>query len=63
MPDGTSDLLKYVKKNFHEGELDIPATIIDQAHQIGPEYSDYKPKRKCKVIIISFIAIRHRTLM
>ena len=55
--------LNMQKKNFHEGELDIPDTIIDQAHQIGPEYSDYKPKRKCKVIIIRFIAIRHRTLM
>ena len=41
--DETSDdVLKYMKEMFDEGDLDIPNTIIDQAHRIAPEYSDYK---------------------
>ena len=33
-------------------ELDIPDTVIDRAHRIGPEYSDYKTKKKCRAIIV-----------
>ena len=53
--DETSDdVLKYVKEMFAEGELDIPDTVIDRAHRIDPEYSDYKTKKKCKAIIVRF---------
>ena len=37
-----------------EDELDIPNTVIDRAHQIGPEYSNYKTKKKSKSIILRF---------
>ena len=62
--DETSDdVLKYVKEIFDEGELDIPYTVIDRAHRIEPEYSDYKTKKKCKAIIVRFTTFRHRTLV
>ena len=48
---------------FDEGELDIPDTVCDRAHWIGPEYSDYKTKRNCKVIITRFTTFRYRTLV
>ena len=60
----TSDyVLKYVKDMFDEGEMDIPDTDIDRAHCIGPEYSDYKTKRKCNAVIIKFTTFRHKTLV
>ena len=40
----SDDVRKYAKEIFDEGGLDIPDTVIDRAHQIGPEYSDYKTK-------------------
>ena len=43
-------------------ELDVPDTVIDRAHRIGPEYSDYKTKKKCRAIIVSFTTFRHRKL-
>ena len=43
-------------------ELDIPDTVIDRAHRIGPEYFDYKTKKKCRAIIVSFTTFRHRKL-
>ena len=62
--DETSDdVLKYVKEIFDEGELDIPYTVVDRAHRIEPEYSDYKTKKKCKAIIVRFTTFRHRTLV
>ena len=48
---------------FDEGELNIPDTVVDRAHRIGPEYSDYKTKKKCKAIIVRFTMFRHRTLV
>ena len=62
--DETSDdVLKYIKEMFDEGELDFSDTVIDRAHRIGPEYSDYKTKKKCKAIIVRFTTFRHRTLV
>ena len=52
--DETSDdALKYIKEIFDQSELDIPDTVIDQAHRIFPEYSDYKIKKECKAIIVT----------
>ena len=48
---------------FDEGELDIPDTVIDRAHRIGPEYSDYITKKKCRAVIVRFTTFRHRTLI
>ena len=46
-----------------EGELDILEIVIDRAHRIGPEYSDYKTKKKCTAFIVRFTWFRHRTMM
>ena len=51
------------KNIFDEGELDIPDTVIDRAHRIGPEFYDYKTKKKGKVIIVRFTTFRHRILV
>ena len=48
---------------FDESELDILDSVIDWAHRIGSEYSDYKTKRKCKVIFVIFTTFRHKTLV
>ena len=62
--DETSDdILKYEKEMLNEGELDIPNAVIDRAHRIGAEYSDYKTKKKCKAIIVRFKTFRHRRLV
>ena len=63
LDEASDDVLKYVKEMFDESELDIPETVIDRAHWIGPEYSNYKTNRKCKVIIVTFTMFRHRTLV
>ena len=36
---------------FDEGELDFPDTVIDRAHRIGPEYSDYKTKKSVRLLL------------
>ena len=46
---------------FDKVELDMPDTVIDRPHRIGPQYSDYKTKKKCKAIIVRFTTFRHRT--
>ena len=62
--DETSDdVLKYVKEMFDVGELDIPDTVTDRAHWVGPEYSDYKTKKKCKAIIVRFTMFTLRGLV
>ena len=62
LSEASNDVLKYVKEMFDEGELDIRDTVIDRAHHISPEYSDYKTKKKCKAIIVRFTTFRHRIL-
>ena len=46
---------------FDKVELDMPDTVIERPHRIGPQYSDYKTKKKCKAIIVRFATFRHRT--
>ena len=43
-------------------EAEIPESVLDRAHRIGPRYSDNDTEKKMQSIIARFTRFRHRTL-
>ena len=45
-----------------ESEVEIPESVLDRAHRIGPTYTDNDTGKKMQSIIVRFMTFRHRTL-
>ena len=45
-----------------ESEVEIPESILDRAHRIGPTYTDNDTGKKMQSIIVRFTTFRYRTL-
>ena len=45
-----------------ESEAEIPESVLDRAHRIGPTYTDNDTGKKMQSIIVRFRTFRHRTL-
>ena len=45
-----------------ESEVEIPESVLDRAHHIGPTYTDNDTGKKMQSIIVRFMTFRHRTL-
>ena len=45
-----------------ESEVQIPESVLDRAHRIGPTYTDNDTGKKMQSIIVRFMTFRHRTL-
>eukprot|EP00794_Sanderia_malayensis_P013291 gene13291-14665_t len=63
-PKGTNEsgekVIGKVKEIFDELEVDVPDTVIDRAHRIGPKSKDRDGKPRQQVIV-RFTTWRHRT--
>ena len=61
--DESADLvLKKVEALVQEAECDIPSTVLDRAHRIGPLYLDKRSGKMTRSVIVRFSTFRHRTL-
>ena len=60
--ESSEEVLEKVKSLFTEGKVEIPDTVLDRAHRIGPSYTDKASKKNCKSIIVRFTTFRHRTM-
>ena len=45
-----------------ESEAEIPESVLDRAHRIGPTYTGNDTGKKMQSIIVRFTTFRHKTL-
>ena len=57
----TEDVTNIVKECFPEADIDIPDTVLDRAHRIGPVYKD-ESDQNLEGIIVKFSNFRHRSM-
>ena len=57
----SQEVLGKVINLIKESEAEIPESVLDRAHRIGPTYTDNDTRKKMQSIIVRF-TIRHRTL-
>ena len=57
----SEEVLEKVINIVKESEAEIPESVLDRAHRIGPTYTDNDTRKKMQSIIVRF-TIRHRTL-
>ena len=55
------DVINLVKNCFVEADVDIPDTVLDRAHRIGPVYKD-KSDQNIQGIIVKFNNFRYRSM-
>ena len=55
------DVINLVKDCFAEVDVDIPDTVLDRAHRIGPVYKD-KSDQNIQGIIVKFNNFRYRSM-
>ena len=60
--ESSEEVLENVKSLFTELKVEIPDTVLDRAHRIGPSYMDKVSNKNCKSIIVRFTTFRHRTM-
>ena len=53
------DVINLVKDCFAEADVDIPDTVLDRAHRIGPVYKD-ESDQNIQRIIVEFTNLRYR---
>ena len=56
------DVINLVKDCFAEAYVDIPDTVLDRAHRIGPAYKD-ESDRSIQGIIVKFNNFRYRSML
>ena len=44
-----------------ESEAEIPESVLDRSHRIGPAYNNNDTEKKMESIIVKFTTFRHRT--
>ena len=59
----SEDVLKNVVNMIKESETEIPESVLDRAHRIGPKYTDNNTRKKMQSMIVRFTTFRHRTLL
>ena len=60
--ESSDDVLNKVRGLISDTKSDIPETVIDRAHRIGPKISKENGK-KSQSIIVRFTTFRHRTIL
>ena len=55
------DVINLVKECFAEVDVDIPDTVLDRAHRIGPVYKD-ESDQNVQGIIVKFNNCRYRAM-
>ena len=55
------DVINLVKDCFAEADVDIPDTVLDRAHRIGPVYKD-ESDQNIQGIIVKFNNFRYRSM-
>ena len=58
-----NDVLEKVKVAWVDAGLDIPESVIDRAHRIGPTYQDRVTQVQMKSVIVRLTTFRHRTMI
>ena len=56
----SEEILGKVINVIKESEAEIPESVLDRAHRIGPTYTD--TGKKMQSILVRFTTFRHRTL-
>ena len=56
------EVLEKVINIIMESEAEIPESVLDRAHRIGPTYTDNDLRKKMQSIIVRFMTFRYRTL-
>ena len=56
------DVINLVKDCFAEADVDIPDTVLDRAHRIGPVYKD-KSDQNIQGIIVKFSNLRYKSML
>ena len=59
----SEEVLEKVINIVKESEAEIPESVFDRAHRIGPTYTDSDTGKKMQRIIVRFSTFRHRTLL
>ena len=55
------DVINIVKERFAEADIDIPDTVLDRTHKIGPVYKD-ESDQNIQGIIVKFNKFRYRSM-
>ena len=58
----SEEVLEKVINIIKEPEAEIPESVLDRAHRIGPTYTDNDTGKKMQNIIVRFTTFRHRIL-
>ena len=58
----SQEVLGKVINLIKESEAEIPESVLDRAHRIGPTYTGNDTGKKMQSIIVRFTTFRHRTL-
>ena len=58
----SEEVLEKVIHIVKEAEAEIPESVFDRAHCIGPIYTDNDAGKKMQSITVRFTTFRHRTL-
>ena len=56
----TEEVFRNVSKIIKDKNMEIPDSVVDRAHRIGPTYM--KDGKRFKSIIVRFTTFRHRTI-
>ena len=59
----SEEVLKKVVNIIKVSETEIPESVLERAHRIGPTYTDNNTRKKMQSIIVRFTTFRHRTLL
>ena len=58
----SEEFLEKVINIVNESEAEVPESVLERAHHIGPTYTDNDTGNKMQSIIVRFITFRHRPL-